>query len=144
MQISAAGRAFIEGFEGLRLVAYTDIKGIWTIGYGHTGREVVPGLTITAAQADNLMEMDLQMTEAAVNHQVNVPMTQNQFDALVSFTFNVGSGNFAASTLLRDVNSGNVTDADQQFVRWDHAGSIEVLALRERRTAEAKMFVQAA
>ena len=105
---------------------------------------MVSGLTITAAQADDLMGMDLRMTEAAVNHLVRVPVTQARFEALVSLTYNVGCGNLASSTLLRDVNAGNVIDADRQSVCWDRAGGIEVLALRICRLAEAKMFAQAA
>ena len=142
MNISAAGIKLIESFEGVRLTAYQDVKGIWTIGVGHTGKDVHPGLVITQEQADNLLQMDLRMTEAAVSHLVTVVLSQCQFDALVSLTFNIGAGNLASSTLLRDVNQGNVTDADKQFVCWDHAGNVEVEGLRERRLAESAMFMQ--
>jgi lysozyme len=140
VNISAAGIKLIESFEGVRLTAYQDIKGIWTIGVGHTGKDVHPGLVITQEQADDLLQIDLRMTEAAVSHLVKVALSQCQFDALVSFTFNVGAGNLASSTLLRDVNAGDMTDADKQFVCWDHAGNVEVEGLRDRRIAEATMF----
>jgi lysozyme len=80
------------------------------------------------------------MTEAAVSHLVKVELSQCQFDALVSFTFNVGPGNLATSSLLRDLNAGDVADADKQFVYWDHAGNVEVEGLKDRRLAEAAMF----
>ena len=144
MNISAEGIKLIDSFEGVRLTAYQDIKGIWTIGVGHTGKDVHPGLVISQEQADNLLQMDLRMTEAAVSHLVKVALNQCQFDALVSFTFNVGAGNLATSTLLRDLNAEDVTDADRQFVCWDQAGNVEVGGLRERRLTEAAMFAQAA
>jgi len=140
MTISDTGIKLIESFEGLRLTAYQDVKGIWTIGYGHTGKDVHPGLTITEAEADNLMRLDLRIAEAGVNHLVTYPVTQTEFDALGSFAFNVGVGSLASSTLLKDVNRGDVTDAEQQFLRWDHAGNVEVEGLRKRRMAEAAMF----
>jgi lysozyme len=138
------GLALIERFEGVRLNAYQDCRGIWTIGYGHTGKDVHPGLTITQERADALLELDLRMTEAAVTHLVKVALTQCQFDGLVCFTFNVGSGHLASSTLLRDLNAGKITDADAQFVSWDEAGGVEVEGLRTRRLAEAALFAQAA
>ncbi len=79
----------IETFEGVRLSAYQDVRGIWTIGVGHTGKDVHEGLTITRAEADNLLQMDLRMTETAVSHLLKRTIAQCQFDALVSFTFNV-------------------------------------------------------
>jgi lysozyme len=128
MNISAAGIKLIESFEGVRLTGYQDIKGILTIGVGYTGKDVHPGLVITQDQANDLLQMDLRMTEAAVSHLVKVPLIQCQFDSLVSFTFNVGAGNLATSTLLRDLNQGNVTDADKQFVCLDHAGVLRWMA----------------
>lgn len=140
MTTSLAGRALIESFEGLRLTAYQDIRGIWTIGYGHVGRDVPPGLTITQAQADELLEADLQGAERAVNTFVKVPLTQNQFDALVSFTYNVGAGNLEHSTLLSLLNQGAYVGASAQFLAWDRAGGVISSGLTRRRLAERDLF----
>lgn len=140
MQYSDAGMAMTEGFEGLRLQAYQDCAGIWTIGYGHTGPDVVEGRTITQVEADGLLRMDLAAAVACVNRAVTVRLTQNQFDALVDFCFNAGRGAFLGSTLLQLVNRGDVAGAVAQFGRWVHAGGEVVAGLVRRRAAEAAMF----
>jgi len=144
MTFGAGGFALLRQFESLRLTAYQDQKGVWTVGEGHTGRDVHEGMTITPEQARALLLLDLKVAMTAVNHCVRVALTQNQFDALVCFAFNVGCGAFATSTLLRDVNVNNIIDAEAQFLRWDHIGSAESPGLLARRRAEAALFAKAA
>ena len=134
------GFALTRSFEGLRLTAYQDCGGVWTIGYGHTGPEVRAGLTITETEAEALLRSDVAASETSVNRAVNVPITQNQFDALVDFCFNCGRGNFLSSTLLRQVNLGNTQAATAQFALWVHAGGEVVPGLVRRRKAEAELF----
>jgi lysozyme len=124
----------------LQLTAYQDPVGVWTIGYGHTGADVQPGLTITQEQASDLLLQDVAGAVAAVNRLVTVPLTQNQFDALVDFTFNVGQGNLASSTLLRELNAGNTAGAAAQFLVWVYAKGVELPGLVTRRQAEAALF----
>lgn len=142
MKTSAAGRAFIEQFEGLFLHTYNDGVGVLTIGYGHTtaagGPPVTPGMTITREQADQLLAEDLGRVERNVNSLVKVPITQNQFDALVSFDFNTGA--LARSGLLRRLNAGDYAGAQDQFQYWNHGGGKVMAGLTRRRTAEAAMF----
>jgi len=140
MSYSKKGLALTEEFEGLRLTAYQDSVHVWTIGYGHTGPDVHPGLTITQQQAADLLMQDVSKAVAAVNRLVTVPLTQNQFDALVDFTYNLGEGSLGGSTLLREVNAGNFDAAAAQFVRWDKAGGVELAGLKRRREAEAALF----
>lgn len=140
---SGKGLALTEQFEGLRLAAYQDSVGVWTIGYGHTGADVHPGLTITQQQASTLLLKDVASAVADVNRLVTVPLTQNQFDALVDFVFNAGGGSFSTSTLLRDLNAGNYAAAAAQFPRWVHAGNQILPGLVARRKAEQTLFLQA-
>ena len=137
---SDSGFALTRSFEGLRLTAYQDVGGVWTIGYGHTGPNVRAGLTITQAEADALLRSDVEDAVTCVNRAVNVPITQNQFDALVDFCFNCGRGSLLQSTLLRKVNIGDFAGAAAQFALWDHAGGEVVEGLVKRRTAEAELF----
>lgn len=97
----------IKEHEGLRLVAYLDSVGVWTIGYGDTGPDVVKGLTITKGQAEERLRKRLVEFEGYVNRAVKVKLTQNQFDALVSLVYNIGPTNFNSSTLLRKLNAGD-------------------------------------
>ncbi|MFC4728142.1 glycoside hydrolase family protein [Coralloluteibacterium thermophilus] len=140
MSISDAGIDLIKGFEGLRLTSYQDSAGVWTIGYGHTGPEVGPGQTITQAQAEALLRQDVGWAENAVRNNVQVPLGQGQFDALVSFTFNVGAGAFGGSTLLQKLNAGDYAGAQNEFGRWIHAGGQVLPGLVNRRAAEAELF----
>jgi lysozyme len=140
MQYSKQGLALTENFESCRLTAYQDVKGVWTIGYGHTGPEVVAGLVWTQNQADTALVCDIQSAVNTVNRLVTAPMTQGVFDSLVDFVFNVGSGNFAGSTLLKLLNSGDTESAAQQFERWDYAGGVQIAGLLRRREAEANEF----
>ena len=140
MSYSEAGLQLTESFEGLELKAYRDVVGGLTIGYGHTGSDVVPGLTITQEQAEALLDADVQSAVDTVNHVVTVDVTQGQFDAMVDFTFNLGSRAFSGSTLAKDVNAGNFAGAAGQFLLWDHAGGVAVPGLLRRRQAEVAMF----
>jgi lysozyme len=140
LSYSSTGLALTEQFEGLRLTAYQDSVGVWTIGYGHTGSDVRPGLTITQEQASALLQQDVAGAVAAVNRLVTVTLTQNQFDALVDFTFNEGQGNLASSTLLRELNAGNTAGAAAQFLVWVYAGGVQLPGLVKRRQAEAALF----
>jgi lysozyme len=137
---SPAGQRMTEGFEGLRLTAYQDVAGIWTIGYGHTGPGICAGMVITDAGADALLLSDLAASVACVNHVVTVPLQQCQFDALVDFAFNAGRGALINSTLLRKLNSGDFASAAAQFGLWVHAGGQIVEGLVRRRKVEAQMF----
>lgn len=117
--------------------------GIWTIGYGHTGLDhndgtVYPGRVITQQQAEDLLLYDMGTSEGAVSSLVKVPLNQNQFDALVSFQFNVGA--LESSTLLRLLNTGDYFGAACQFDRWNHAGGEELHGLTLRRHSERDLF----
>jgi lysozyme len=136
---SKNGLALTELFEGDVLTAYQDQKGVWTVGYGHTAG-VHPGLKITQAQADAFLLGDVSTAVNCVNDVIEVPLTQAQFDALVDFTFNLGSGNFKGSTLLKDINAGNFPAGIAQFKLWDHCGGVVNDGLLRRRNAEAAEF----
>lgn len=141
MTISDNGLALTKSFEGLRLTAYRDVKGVLTIGYGHTGADVRPGMVITEPEATALLRRDMAVAEHTVNIGVRVPLTQNQFDALADFVFNAGTGSFLHSTLRELVNEGKFIEAAAQFSSWVHAdGKIEPGLVR-RRQAEAELFV---
>lgn len=137
---SKDGLALTERFEGCSLTAYQDMVGVWTIGYGHTGRDVIPGLTITQDQAEALLSSDIAGAVAYVNQVVTTALQQNQFDALVDFVFNLGRAAFGGSTMLKQLNAGNFAVAATQFVLWDHAGGQVVRGLLLRRQAEQEMF----
>ena len=140
---SKDGLALTQGFEGLRLTAYQDVAGIWTIGYGHTGPDVTPGLRISEIEAEAILLADLADAIRCVNQAVTVDLTQCQFDALVDFCFNAGRGSFLNSTLLRKLNLGDMAGAAAQFGLWVHAGGRVVAGLVRRRKAEAELFASA-
>jgi lysozyme len=139
---SSAGLALTRSFEGLRLAAYQDSGGVWTIGYGHTGAGVHAGQRIAEAQAEALLRADLAVAIDCVRRAVAVPLTQAQFDALVDFCFNAGRGNFLGSSLLRCVNRGEFAAAAEQFGLWVHAGGRVIPGLVRRRAAEAALFAR--
>jgi len=140
MNYSQSGLKLTEQFEGCRLTAYQDIKGIWTIGYGHTGPHVYSGLSITQLQAEQFILNDIAHAVNCVNALVKVPLTQGEFDALCDFAFNVGCGALAGSTLLKLLNQSDYVGAAAQFVTWDHASGQVVAALLRRRQAETSEF----
>lgn len=130
----------IKHFEGLRLEAYKCPAGVLTIGYGHTS-EVFEGMTISEERAEQLLIMDIADAETAVNTLVTVELNQNQFDALVSFVFNLGSGNFSSSTLLKVLNKGNYLECANQFRKWNRADGKVLEGLKKRRAAESLLFM---
>lgn len=142
MRTSANGRKFIESWEGLFLHTYNDGVGVATIGYGHTTAAGPPavhyGMTITEAQADEILAADLASVEADVNRLVKVPLNQNQFDTLVSFHFNTGA--LARSNVLKSINSNRFNEVPHDLSLWVHGGGHIMLGLVRRRTAEAKLF----
>ena len=143
MKTTIEGRRLIEAREGVRLKAYRDSVGIWTIGVGHTSAAgppaVVPGLGITAAQASDILSQDLAQFERAVAQAVTVPLASHEFDALVSLAFNIGAGAFARSTLVRRLNAGDRAGAAEAFLMWANAGGKQVLL--RRRKAERRQFL---
>lgn len=143
MSISPAGIALIQAHEGLRLTAYRDAGGVWTIGYGSTGG-VRRGMTITRDQAVLRLYHDLDTAESAVNSRVTVPLSQPQFDALVSLVFNIGGGAFRKSTLLQKLNAGDYAGAANEFNRWVKAKGRVLPGLVTRRAAERALFLSGA
>ena len=140
MHVSDAGISLTKQCESCRLSAYQDLRGIWTIGYGHTGPDVHAGMVITQQEADALLAQDLEVAAEGVRRLVKVPLTQFQFDALVDFAFNLGVGSLERSTLLRLLNEGKYLLAGGQFPVWDHAGDKVVPGLLARRDAEQRLF----
>lgn len=139
MTTSDAGIQLIKKYEGCCLDAYLCPAKVPTIGYGHT-EGVKLGMRITQEQADSLLKGDLVSREAAVRRLVRVPVTQGQFDALVSFVYNIGTGAFERSTLLKKLNAGDTRGASAQFAVWNKAGGKELPGLTKRRAAERALF----
>lgn len=139
-QMSQEGLNLIRGFEGFSPNVYPDVAGNPTIGYGHLIRPGENFRTITQEQALDLLRRDVSSAENAVNSSVNVQLTQNQYDALVSFAYNIGNGAFRNSTLVRRLNEGNYQEARNQFGRWVNAGGRRVQGLINRKQAEAERF----
>lgn len=137
--INAAGLALVRAYEGLRLEAYQDGGGVWTIGYGHT-HGVKQGDTISAARAEHMLEADLMAAEAAVRRLVKVPLTDNQFSALVSFVFNVGDAQLAKSTLLRKLNDSGHGKVPACLKSWIFDNGKVQPGLVKRRAAEAALW----
>ncbi|WP_313564406.1 lysozyme [Acinetobacter sp.] len=146
MHISPSGVDLIRNFESLRLNAYDDGVGVWTIGFGTTkypnGIRVKKGDTCTLEQAKAYKQNDLKSFEQTVNNTVKVPLNQNQFDALVSLAYNIGSTAFKNSTLVRQLNEGNYKAAANQFNVWVNAGGKRMQGLVNRRAAERTLFLK--
>lgn len=142
MTTSPAGRAFIESWETFRPTAYKPTpKDVPTIAYGHT-HDVKMGDTCTLAQADALLGEDLFVCEHVVDNAVTAPLDQNQYDALISFVFNVGAGAFSRSTLRKLLNEDDFEGAAEQFLVWDHQAGIVLPGLLRRRQAERDLFLK--
>jgi len=139
MRTSDEGVALIQHFEGCRLEAYLCPASVWTIGYGHTFR-VREGDVIDQEAAEALLIEDLEEFEGHVSRLVEIPLTQHQFDALVSWTFNLGPGNLEESTLLNRINFGPLSDVPFQIQRWTRAGGKVLEGLVKRRAAEAALW----
>ena len=143
MKISEAGLSLIKSFEGCVLTAYLDAVGIWTVGYGHTGPSVHRGLTITQKLAEDILAQDVRRFELGVLNNVKVNLNQNEFDALVSFSFNVGVNALKNSTLLRLLNDGaDRSIVAAEFLRWNKGGDKVLQGLTRRRQAEKALFLQ--
>ena len=139
--INGEGFKLLTTFEGCELTAYDDGGGVWTIGYGHTGDAVFPGLTISQTQAEELLRLDLEKFESFVEDAVEVQINDNQFSALVCLCFNVGPVAFGDSTLLRLLNQGNYQGAANQFPVWNKVNGEPWLGLTRRRLAERSLFL---
>ncbi len=141
MQLSAAGLELLKQSEGFRSHTYNDVNGFPTIGYGHRllDHESFPDV-IGEPQATGILAADVRSSEQAVARLVKVPLTQGQFDALVDFCFNLGTGRLASSTLLKALNGGRYADAAEQLLRWDIAGGEESAGLKARREAEFALW----
>lgn len=145
MKTSERGIELIKKYEGLRLTAYRCPSGVLTIGYGHT-KTVVLGMSINRTMADLLLMQDLQVFEDGVNRLVKVPLTQNQFDALVSLSFNIGLGAFGRSTMLKLLNNKDYKGAAESFMKWVNGrspqGLVPLPGLIKRRTEEKELFLK--
>ncbi len=145
MQISNKGIELIKQFEGLRLDAYQDSVGVLTIGYGWTqpvdGKPITKGMTIKPEVAERLLKAGLVSYESDVSKLVKVKLTQGQFDALVSFAYNLGSRSLSTSTLLTRLNAGDYAGAANEFPRWNKAGGKVLAGLTRRREAERALFL---
>ena len=141
MKISNKGIALIKEFEGCRLQSYRCSAGIWTIGYGHTGKDIKEGMTITQQQADDWLMVDCNCVLQMLRDTLRVPIRQNQLDALVSLGFNIGTEALRKSTLMSLVNR-NPDDMNipEQFDRWVYAGGKVVNGLVRRRKAEGRLY----
>lgn len=140
MKISEKGLELIKEFEGLKLKAYLCPANVWTIGYGHTGKDVKPDTVWTKEDADNSLKNDVSWAEECVSDAVETELNENQFSACVSLCFNIGCHAFKKSTLVMLLNEGRIEAASQQFARWDKAGGKSLPGLARRRKAEAELF----
>jgi|TARA_R110000751_G_scaffold235739_2_gene337124 lysozyme len=137
---SGEGVALIRKFEGCEFQAYQCSASVWTLGYGHT-RDVSEGDTCTKDEAEQTLISDLEEFEGYVNDLVKTPLEQNQFDALVAWTFNLGPTNLRSSTLLARLNDGDLDDVPHQLRRWNKAGGKVLDGLVRRREAEALLWL---
>lgn len=140
---SSACAALVKRSEGDVLKAYPDPAtggAPWTIGYGHTGPEVHPGMVITQQEADAYLEQDLYRVGQQVSKALKVEVSQNEFDAIVCFVYNVGIGNFMKSTMLKLINQGDFEAAAHEFDKWDKAGGKVLPGLVTRRHNEEELF----
>lgn len=141
MKLDRDGREFIEKNEGLKLTAYKDSGGVWTIGVGHVSKHVHKGMVISKQDADRLFAHDVEWAEQAVNDLVSVNITQHQFTALTDFTFNLGRGALHGSTLLRKLNAGDIAGAANEFKKWMHVNGREDEGVRARRKRDKDLFL---
>ena len=147
MRLNAAGLKLIKSFEGWRGTAYRDPVGIWTIGYGHTSMagppEVYPGMKINRKQGEEILVGDIDVFAREIRPHIRVRLNENQYSALLSFAYNVGSTNFKRSSVLRYVNARKFADVPARLLLWNKAGGRVLRGLTRRRAAEGALFVQA-
>ena len=141
-QINQEGLDLIKRFEGFKSRAYRDPVGVVTIGWGHT-KTARLGQTITNQQGEALLRQDIAEFERAVETLIEVPLTDNQYAALVSLAFNIGAGALRRSTLRQKINAGDYAGAAREFLRWDKAGGRVLRGLSRRRYAEMTLFLRA-
>ncbi len=141
MKIGEKGLQIIKDSEGLALKVYKCPAGKLTVGYGHTGVDVLPGMSINETAATVYLRMDVKTAEDAVSKFVKVPVNQNQFDALVSFTFNCGAGRLQKSNLLKLINENKFDEAAEEFLKYNHAAGKELPGLTIRRQKEKELFL---
>lgn len=141
MEISQQGIDLIKSVEGFSATVYPDVAGNLTIGYGHMLKRGEHLTTVTAAQAEQLLRDDLRIAQDAVNKWVRVPLHQCEYDALVSFVYNVGPKNFQKSTMLRYINEQDFDYASDEFPKWNHSGGKVVAGLTNRRNREMECFL---
>lgn len=132
--------ALLKRLEGIRLHAYQDVGGVWTVGYGSTGPDIHEGTTWTQEQADGALRARVAKLEHQVAEVVHVPLTPGQFAALISFSYNLGIGALRGSTLLRQLNAGNYEKASDELLRWNHVKGKVVDGLTKRRAEERALF----
>lgn len=143
-KINQAGVDLIKRFEGCRLKSYQCAAGVWTIGYGHTGKSVKPNQTITQHQADEILEYDLEKFSEGVDDLTKkIGLSENQFAACVSLAFNIGVTRFASSTLYKKLMKGDADGAAEEFGKWVKAGGKKLEGLVKRRVAEQELFRRA-
>jgi len=141
MKINQAGIDLIKQFEGCKSTSYQDSVGVWTIGYGATGDDIVAGLTWTPEQIDDRLHQDLARFEEGVQNLLSNPdVNENQFSSLVCFSYNLGLQSLAKSHLLIYTNSGHYIAASLQFAKWDMAGGVVLPGLVKRRLAEKELY----
>ena len=139
MKISQRGIDLIKSFEGLETKAYQDSVGVWTIGYVHT-KTAIKGMQITTDQAELMLKEELAEYEGYINDNVTVDLRQCEFDALVSWVYNLGPSNLRSSTMLKVLNNGKYNEVPYQMKRWNRAGGKVLRGLTRRREAEARLF----
>lgn len=142
MNFLPEGYVLIRQFEDCRLTAYEDVGGVWTVGYGHTGEEVVSGLTINPTLAETWLAQDVMSTCHQILHVLKISLTDEQFTALGCLVFNIGIGNFEGSTLLNLLNLGEISQCPDQFPRWCKIHGVASAGLLRRRLAEQALFVK--
>lgn len=143
MRASQTAIALIKKYEGFQSVPYRCPAGYWTVGYGHVLALHDAHLPVTREEAEQLLQQDVRRAERSVNALVTVPLAQPQFDALVSFVFNFGSGAFERSTLRREVNRQAHEHVPDQFMRWVYAGGRKMVGLQRRRAEESMLYAMA-
>jgi lysozyme len=140
MRLTKAAIDMIKSFEGLYLKSYLDSVGVPTIGWGNTGPDIHLGMIWTEPECEARLKLELDQMIGRITPMIKVALSDNEFSALVSFSYNLGAGSLHGSTLLKLINSGDIDGAANEFVKWDHAGGKELAGLKRRRLAEAALF----
>jgi lysozyme len=130
----------IKQWEGCSLDSYQDAKGKWAVGYGQNGQHIGPGMRILQSEADQWLANHVAELQEQMTKLITVPITQKQFDALVSLVYNIGIGAFANSTLLKKLNTQHYDAAGMEILRWTHSHGVELEGLVRRRSAEYRLY----